>query len=109
MTSIPKINSFARETVGLTQNESINFVLVSQAVAIPARPIFGFVADRYLGPINTYGMSALSLGILAFGWVGVATRRDMYGFSIVMGFVNGAAQGVFPGATSSREYSRILV
>ena len=82
---------------------------MSHAVAIQARPIFGFVADRYLGPVNTYGMSALSLGILAFGWVGVATRRDMYGFSIVMGFVNGAAQGVFPGATSSREYYRILV
>jgi MCP family monocarboxylic acid transporter-like MFS transporter 3 len=66
-----------------------------------ARPIFGIIADRYLGAINTYGLNSIALGIMAFGWTGVHGRTQMYIYSGVMGFVNGAAQGVFPGATSS--------
>ncbi|KAI2630996.1 MFS general substrate transporter [Hypoxylon sp. NC1633] len=95
------INSFARESIGLSELESINFVLVTSAVAIPARPIFGFVADRYIGPVNTFGFSCLALGIMAFGWVGVHKRADMYAYSVVMGFINGAAQGIFSSAVSS--------
>jgi hypothetical protein len=101
VTQCLQINSFARQRIGLTDEESINFVFISSAVAIPARPIFGIIADRYLGPINTYSLNSIALGIMAFGWTGVHTRTDMYVFSCVMGFVNGASQGVFPGATSS--------
>jgi MFS transporter, MCT family, solute carrier family 16 (monocarboxylic acid transporters), member 3 len=96
-----QINSYAREVIGLSEIESINFVLITNAVAIVARPIFGFIADRYTGPINTFAFNALGLAVLAFGWAGVWTRSDMYAYSIVMGFMNGACQGVFPGAASS--------
>ncbi|KAI2469253.1 MFS general substrate transporter [Annulohypoxylon bovei var. microspora] len=95
------INSFARESIGLSTLESINFVLITNAVAIPARPIFGIIADRYVGPVNTFGLNCIALGIMAFGWIGVHTRSDMYAYSVVMGFVNGAAQGIFSSAVSS--------
>ncbi|KAH9900596.1 major facilitator superfamily domain-containing protein [Xylariomycetidae sp. FL2044] len=89
------VNSYARESVGLSDIESINFVLITHAVSIPSRPLFGFLADRYIGAVNTWGFNATALGALAFGWIGVRSRADM---CVVMGFVNGAAQGVFPGA-----------
>ncbi|KAI0887365.1 MFS general substrate transporter [Annulohypoxylon maeteangense] len=95
------INSFARESIGLSNQESINFVLVTNAVAMPARPIFGVIADRYAGPVNTFGINCIALGIMAFGWIGVHTRSDMYAYSVVMGFVNGGAQGIFSSAVSS--------
>ncbi|KAI1766350.1 MFS general substrate transporter [Hypoxylon sp. FL1150] len=95
------INSFAREVIGLSQLESINFVLITNAVAIPARPIFGYVADAYLGPVNTFGISCIGLGVMGFGWMGVHSRGDMYAYSVVMGFVNGAAQSMFASAISS--------
>lgn len=95
------INSFAREIIGVSQLESINFVLITNAVAMPARPLLGYVADRYIGPVNTFGLSCIALGIMAFGWMGVHTRADMYAYSVVMGFVNGAAQGIFSSAVSS--------
>ncbi|KAI1378223.1 MFS general substrate transporter [Hypoxylon crocopeplum] len=95
------INSFARESIGLSEEESINFVLITNAVAIPARPLFGYIADRYVGPVNTFGLNCIALGIMAFGWIGVRKRADMYAYSVVMGFVNGAAQGIFSSAASS--------
>ncbi|KAI1106284.1 MFS general substrate transporter [Jackrogersella minutella] len=95
------INSFARESIGLSDIESINFVLITNAVTIPARPIFGVIADRYVGPVNTFGLNCIASGVMAFGWMGVHKRADMYAFSVVMGFVNGAAQGIFSSAASS--------
>ncbi|OTB08590.1 hypothetical protein M426DRAFT_51561 [Hypoxylon sp. CI-4A] len=91
----------SRGLIGLSELESINFVLITNAVAIPARPIFGFIADRYVGPVNTFGLNCLALGVMAFGWIGVRKRADMYAYSVVMGFVNGAAQGIFSSAASS--------
>ncbi|KAI1082296.1 major facilitator superfamily domain-containing protein [Whalleya microplaca] len=95
------INSYAHDIVGITDLESVNFILITSAAGIPARPIFGFLADRYTGPINTYGFNSAALGIVAFGWIGVHKRPDMYVYAVVTGFVNGAGQGVFPGALSS--------
>ncbi|CAJ2500853.1 Uu.00g037060.m01.CDS01 [Anthostomella pinea] len=95
------INSFGRESLSLSELESINLVLISNAVAILARPIFGFLADRYVGAMNSWSVNSIGLGIPAFGWIGVKTRAGLYAYSVVMGFTNGAAQGVFPGASSS--------
>ncbi|KAI0145699.1 MFS general substrate transporter [Hypoxylon sp. NC0597] len=95
------INSFAKEIIGLSDLESINFVLITNGVAIPARPIFGYIADRYVGPVTTFGLNCIALGIMAFGWMGVHKRADMYAYSVVMGFVNGAAQGLFSSAVST--------
>ncbi|KAI1335526.1 major facilitator superfamily domain-containing protein [Xylariaceae sp. FL0016] len=95
------INSFAREIIGLSDLESVNFLLITNAVAVPARPLFGLFADRYIGPINTLGLTSIALGVTTFGWIRVHERTGMYVYSIAMGFINGAAQGVFPGAASS--------
>lgn len=59
------------------------------------------MADKYLGAINTFGINSLALGVMGFGWIGVHKRAEMYIYSSVMGFFNGAAQGVFPGAAST--------
>ncbi|KAH7024898.1 major facilitator superfamily domain-containing protein [Microdochium trichocladiopsis] len=95
------INSFARETIGIASLEAINFVLIANGAAAFARPVVGIVADRVLGAPNTYVCCALGFSALAYGWIGVQTRADMYGFAVVLGVVNGGCQGIFPGATST--------
>lgn len=87
--------------LGLSDIESINFVFITNALAVVARPIFGYIADRYLGPINTFGLNSIGLSVMAFGWMGVRRKGDMYAYSCILGFINGACQGVFPGAISS--------
>ncbi|KAI5867982.1 MFS general substrate transporter [Durotheca rogersii] len=95
------INSFAREIIGFSDLQSVNFVFVTNAVAIPARPIFGIIADRYLGAVTTFGCNTVALGVMAFSWIGVTSGSAMYAYSVVMGFVNGAAQGIVSSAVSS--------
>ncbi|KAI1484210.1 MFS general substrate transporter [Daldinia eschscholtzii] len=95
------INSFAREILGLGDVKSVEFVLVTNAIAIVARPIFGFLADKFLGPVETFGLNCIALGVMAFGWIGVHERIAMYVYSAFVGFVNGGAQGLFTSAISS--------
>lgn len=61
----------------------------------------GFVADRYVGPINCYSLATFVLGIILFSWTGVRSQAGMYVFSVFFGLANGAAQGVFVGSLAS--------
>lgn len=79
-----QVNSFARDRIGLSDTESVNFIFITNAFAVVARPIFGQIADRYLGPINTYGLNGLALAIMAFAWAGVRSRTEMYVYSCVV-------------------------
>jgi len=61
----------------------------------------GYVADRWVGPINMYTLMTLLLGIVSFTWLGVSSRVGMYVFAVFFGISNGAAQGVFVGSLAS--------
>ncbi|KAH9904550.1 major facilitator superfamily domain-containing protein [Xylariomycetidae sp. FL2044] len=95
------INSFARESVGLSAAEAVDFLLVSNAVGVVSRPIAGVVADRHLGALTAFGVNSLLLGAAAFGWIGATGRVGTWVYATLMGFLNGAAVGVFPGAAAS--------
>lgn len=70
-------------------------------MGLPARPIMGYVADKYLGPINTYIILQAVFAAILFGWAGVSTRVDMYVFCVFLGISTGASQGLFLGALAS--------
>lgn len=98
---INQINSFARNIIGFSTTESVNLLLITNGLGIPARPIVGYIADRHLGPINTFIITTSMLGAMLFAWVGVHDRTGMYVFSAFFGFSNGASQGTFVGALAS--------
>lgn len=81
--------------------DSVSLLLITNALGIPSRPVAGYVADHFLGPINTFIINTLMLGLMDFGWVGVTTKTGMYVFSVFFGLANGACQGVFVGALAS--------
>ncbi|KAJ9156260.1 Major facilitator superfamily transporter [Pleurostoma richardsiae] len=95
------INSFARNAIGFSDTDAGTVLLITSATSIIARPIAGFAADHYLGAINTYNLGTFVLSILIFAWIGVRDRTSTFIFSAIVGFVNGSAQGVFPGAISN--------
>ncbi|KAJ0290511.1 hypothetical protein COL940_001029 [Colletotrichum noveboracense] len=95
------INTYARKVVGFSTTESVSLLLITNGLGIPSRPVVGYVADRYLGPINTFMLTTFILGCMEFVWIGVKTRTGMYIFSVFFGLSNGAAQGVFVGALAS--------
>ncbi|KAK9439454.1 Major facilitator superfamily domain, general substrate transporter [Metarhizium brunneum] len=89
------INSFARNIVGFSSLESVNLLLLSNAVGIPIRPMVGYLADNYFGPINVFIVATAFVGIMLFAWVGISTRTSMYVFSACFGVAIGTNQGIF--------------
>lgn len=96
-----KINAYARNVVGFSSTEAVSLLLITNATGIPLRPIVGYIADRFLGPINTFIIAMSFLGCMEFVWISVRTRLGMYIFSAFFGMANGAAQGMFVGALAS--------
>ncbi|MCJ1281871.1 hypothetical protein MMC26_001194 [Xylographa opegraphella] len=97
----PQINTFARDVIGFTDQESISLLLITNAIGIPIRPLLGLLADRHLGPINTLIPSALFLGLVLYLWAAVHTRAGLYVFAVFYGLATGATQGIFVGALAS--------
>lgn len=99
--STEKINAFARQVIGFSATEAVSLLLITNAAGIPLRPIVGHIADRHLGPINTFILATSILACMEFAWVGVKTKAGMYVFSVFLGMANGAAQGIVLGALAS--------
>lgn len=96
-----KINAFSRQVIGFSATEAVSLLLVTNAAGIPLRPMVGYIADRHVGPINTFMVATFVLACMEFAWVGVKTRAGMYAFSVFLGMANGAAQGIVLGALAS--------
>lgn len=90
-----KINSFARNIIGFSSLESVNLLLITNAIGIAIRPLAGHLANRHLGPINVYVIATGSIGAMLFIWTAVNTRASMYAFSIFFGVVVSANQATY--------------
>lgn len=70
-------------------------------MGIPMRPIAGFIADRWTGPINLFIVALTSVFAILYSWTAVTTRTGMYVFSVVYGLAIGANQGLFIASLTS--------
>ncbi|CAF9912008.1 MAG: hypothetical protein HETSPECPRED_000798 [Heterodermia speciosa] len=87
--------------IGFTDLESVNLLLILNAVGIPVRPVLGYVSDRWCGPINLFIPLSAILGLMIYCWMAVTTRGSTYAFAVVYGLSTAAAQGIFVGALAS--------
>ncbi|KAI1168700.1 hypothetical protein F5B18DRAFT_191601 [Nemania serpens] len=63
---------------------------------IPGRILSGFIAARYLGPLNTAVPTAASVAVVLYFWpVVVHAPGPLYAFSAVYGLVASALQSLF--------------
>ncbi|OAQ63428.1 major facilitator superfamily transporter [Pochonia chlamydosporia 170] len=95
------INSFARNIIGFSSLESVNLLLLSNAVGLPVRPMVGYLANNHFGPINVFVMATAFVGITLFAWIGITTRTSMYIFSAFVGIAISSNQGTFVPALAS--------
>ncbi|KKA29242.1 hypothetical protein TD95_002065 [Thielaviopsis punctulata] len=95
------ITGYAKTVIGLSSKQSTSVLMIAQAFTIPSRPMSGFIADRWLGPLNTFIVMVVYLSIMAYVWIGVKTATGMYVFSVFFGIALGASQGMFIGALAS--------
>lgn len=78
----------------MKSEESLNTLLIANAVGIPSRIILGLVSDAYLGPFRTLIPLCIGASVLYFGWIGVQDRTSLYVFAVLSGIVNGGVQTI---------------
>jgi MFS transporter, MCT family, solute carrier family 16 (monocarboxylic acid transporters), member 3 len=96
-----QINSFARDIIGFSTTDAVQLLLIQNGISIPVRPVVGYLANEYYGPMNLYIISAVLFSILSFCWIAVRNQAGMYVFAVFYGITNGVCQGMFLGSLAS--------
>ncbi|PIG82193.1 MFS monocarboxylate transporter [Aspergillus arachidicola] len=95
------IQVYATEELGLSQEAGVNLIIVTNALGIPIRAPFGYLADRYIGPLNCLIPWVALCGILMFCWAAVHTVAELYVFAVFYGLASAAAMALFAGTVPS--------
>lgn len=95
------VGSFGRNILGISQEESINNLLIMNGVGLIGRLVPAYLADRYFGPLNTLIPFVFVSGLLVFCWAAVTSKSGLIAFSVVYGLFAAGIQSLFPATTSS--------
>lgn len=76
-------------------------LLITNGVGILARPASGFIANNYLGSINTFIIGMFIVSAMLFSWTAVATRAGMYVFAVLYGIGVASNQSTFVASLAS--------
>jgi MFS family permease len=85
----------------LSQIDGVNLIIVINACGIPIRAPCGYLADRYIGPLNCLIPWVALCGILMFCWIAVHTVAGLYVFAVFFGLASAAAMALFAGTVPS--------
>ena len=86
------IASFGRTILHMSYGDSLNMLIIFNGAGVPVRLVTGFIADRYLGPLNTMVPLLFINALFAFCWIAVRSQPGMYVFATFYGFSAGAFQ-----------------
>lgn len=94
--------SFARDIVepAFSTLESLNLLILLNAVGIIGRTIPNLLADRF-GPINMFVPVAFTAGLLSLCWIAVETPTGLWVWTAFYGIFGGGIQSLFPAGLSS--------
>ncbi|KAI1503584.1 major facilitator superfamily domain-containing protein [Biscogniauxia marginata] len=95
------INSYAIEVASFTPTSAVSLTLIMNGVGMVSRPLIGYLADDYLGPINAYILSIIAFAATLFSWIAIKSTPAMYAFAVLFGLTNSATQGAVSGALAS--------
>ncbi|KAF1942665.1 MFS general substrate transporter [Clathrospora elynae] len=90
------IASYARDTLSMPYTASLNLVIILNGVGLPARILPGFLADRYLGVLNTLTICLFFNILILFTWLSVSSIPRYYAWTVVYGMFAAAFQSLFP-------------
>lgn len=76
--------------------DSINLLLILNALGVPGRILPGYIAARFLGPLNTAIPTAASVAVVLYCWPAVRhSQGSLYGFAFAYGLVASGIQSLF--------------
>jgi hypothetical protein len=92
---------FARSVIDTSYTQSINLLITLNGVGVLGRIVPNFLADRFLGPLNTLIPVVLLSAALTYAWIGVSATGGLYAWTIVYGIMGAGIQGLFAPTLSS--------
>lgn len=95
------INSYATSVIGTSSETAATLLVIINAITIPARPLLGYISDRWVHPLLTTAAASTLLACMLFLWIPVKTSGGMYAWVVVYGFATGGTQGMFSGGLAS--------
>lgn len=96
-----QIQVYAVEELNLSQSAAVNLIITINACGIPIRAPCGYLADRYIGPLNCLIPWVALCGILMFCWASLNSVGGLYAFAVLYGLASAAAMGLFAGTVPS--------
>jgi predicted MFS family arabinose efflux permease len=95
------IASFGRTILHMSYADSLTLLIVFNGAGVPVRLITGYVADRFLGPLNAMVPLLFINGLFGLCWIAVRSEAGMYVFATFYGFSAGAFQCLMPTVVTS--------
>lgn len=95
------IGSFGRNVIGISQQDSINLLLIINGVGLFGRLIPNYLSDRYFGPLNSIIPFVFCAALLLYCWAAVTSHAGLIAFAVVYGFFASGIQSLFPATLSS--------
>lgn len=77
-------------------SDSLNLVIILNGVGLPARILPGFIADRFIGVLNTFLLCVFGSTVVLFGWLGVHATPSYYAWTVLYGLFSASFQSLFP-------------
>ena len=91
-----QIDSYGNAFASFTPIDSINVLLITNGLGLPGRILPGFVASRWLGPLNTAIPTAAVVALMLYCWIGVrASHGSLYTYAAIYGLFASAIQSLF--------------
>ncbi|KAL8808770.1 MAG: hypothetical protein Q9200_004037 [Gallowayella weberi] len=95
------VGSFGRDILRITDQQSINNLLILNAVGLVGRLVPAHLADHYFGPLNTLIPFVFLSGLLIYCWAAVESPGGLIGFAVLYGLFAAGIQSMFPATLTS--------
>ena len=92
---------YATEKLPFSESSAANLIIITNAADLIIRAPCGYIADRYLGPLNSLIPWVAICAILIYSWAAVHTSAGLYVFVVLYGMASVATMGLFAGIVPS--------
>ncbi|KAI9651952.1 MAG: hypothetical protein M1831_007455 [Alyxoria varia] len=96
-----RVRPYAGDILHVSTSTTFNLLLLLNGTGIPGRILPALIADRFLGPLNTFIPVSLFGGLMLFCWIAVRSLDGMWAFVAFFGFPGGGVQSLFPASLST--------
>ena len=93
--------SFGRTVLHMSYADSVSLLIVFNGAGVPVRLMTGYIADRFLGPLNAMVPLLFINALFGLCWIAVKSPVGMYAFVTFYGFSAGAFQCLMPTVATS--------